>query len=153
MKKLLVLLFSLLISFNSYGLFGFFEDTACVDTDTLKRDDLIYLTNETKPFTGNNLCKYENGQNKSEGKVKDGKKEGKWTYWKGNGAKTSEENLKDGKEDGTWYYWHANGQKSSQRNYKDGKLDGKLYDWYEDGDIESEKTWQNGVCIIGDCPD
>ena len=134
MKKLLVLLFSLLISFYFYGLFGFFEDTtACVDTDTLKKDGLIYLPNETKPFTGNNLCKYENGQNKSEGKVKDGKL--------------------DGKEDDTWVYWHANGQKSSQRNYKDGKLDGKLYDWNEDGDIESEKTWQNGGCVSGDCPD
>ena len=74
MKKLLVLLFLLLISFYLIW-FVFFEDTTvCVDTDTIKRDGLIYLPNETKPFTGNNLCIYENGLNKSEGKVKDGKK-------------------------------------------------------------------------------
>ena len=60
MKKLLILLFSILISFNSYG--GFFDKTVCVDTDAQIRNDLYYLPNETKPFTGKNLCKYKNGQ-------------------------------------------------------------------------------------------
>ena len=79
MKKLLILLFSLLISFNSYGLFGLFEKTICVETDAQERGDIFYLPNETKPFTGKNLCEYENGQYKSEGKYKNGKKDGKWT--------------------------------------------------------------------------
>ncbi len=56
MKKLLILLFSILISFNSYGLFGLFEKTVCVETDAQKRGGIYYLPNETKPFTGNNLC-------------------------------------------------------------------------------------------------
>jgi len=73
MKKLLLLLLSLLISFNSYGLF---EKTICIETDVQDRSGIIYLPNKTKPFTGNNLCQYENGQNKSEGKVKDGKLDG-----------------------------------------------------------------------------
>ena len=94
------------------------------------------------------FCKKSSDRNYNDGKL-----DGRLYDWYEDGQQKSEENLKDGKEDGTWLYWHANGQKSSERNYKDGKLDGKLYDWYEDGDIESEKTWQNGVCIIGDCPD
>ena len=102
MKKLLILLFSILISFNSYGLFGLFEKTACVETDVQDRDGVIYLPNKTKPFTGENLCKYENGQNKSKGKVKDGKRNGKWTYWHENGQIKEERNYKDGKKNGKW---------------------------------------------------
>mgnify|MGYP000903584963 CR=1 FL=1 len=70
MKKLLILLFSILISFNSYG------KTVCVDTDAQMRNGIIYLPNTTKPFSGKDLCKNENGQLISEGNFKDGEKEG-----------------------------------------------------------------------------
>ena len=83
MKKLLIFLFSILISFNSYG--DLFDKTVCVETDSQLRDGIIYLPNKTKPFTGKNLCKYESGQFKSEGKVKDGKKDSKWVFRKKNG--------------------------------------------------------------------
>ena len=56
MKKLLILLFSILISFNSYG--GWFDKTVCVDTDAQEKGGIIYLPSKTKPFTGKNLCKY-----------------------------------------------------------------------------------------------
>ncbi len=90
MKKLLILLFSILISFNSYG------ETICVETDAQERDGIYYLPNETKPFTGKNLCKYENGQIESEGNFKDGKVDGKMTMWHENGQIESEKNYKDG---------------------------------------------------------
>ena len=83
MKKLVVILFSFLISFNSHG--GLFDKTICVETDSQLRNGVIYLPNKTKPFSGKNLCKYENGQNKSKGKVEDGKKNKLWTEWKENG--------------------------------------------------------------------
>ena len=72
MKKLLILLFSTLISFNSYG--GLFDKTVCVETDSQLRDGVIYLPNKTKSFSGISLCKYVNGHKKSKGKIKDGKK-------------------------------------------------------------------------------
>jgi len=103
MKKLLILLFSILISFNSYG--GWFDKTVCVETnDVQDRDGIIYLSNETKPFSGKNLCKYENSQNKSKGKVKDGKKNDIWTEWYENGQIKSEENYKDGKKNGKFIF-------------------------------------------------
>ena len=83
MKKFLILLFFLILSFNSYG--GLFDKTGCVETDSQLRDGVIYLPNKTKPFSGKNLCKYENGQNKSKGKIKDGKKNQLWTEWNKNG--------------------------------------------------------------------
>jgi len=71
------------ISFNSYG--GWFDKTICVETDAQNRNGIYYLPNKSKPFTGNNLCKYENGQFKSQGEIKDGKKYGEWTEWFENG--------------------------------------------------------------------
>ena len=104
MKKLLLLLFSTLISFNSYGLF---HKTVCIETDTQYRDGVIYLPNKTKPFSGKNLCKYENGQKMSDGNYKDGKIDGKSTEWHENGQKSSELNEKDGK----YTQWYENGKK------------------------------------------
>ena len=134
MKKLLILLFSLLISLNSYGLF---EKTVCVETDSQLRDGVIYLPNKTKPFSGKNLCKYENGQNKSKGKVKDGKKNDIWTEWEENGQIkleitynfgqiVREKNYQNGALiNETQYTYYENGQIRSERNYKDGKQHGK----------------------------
>ena len=152
MKKLLVLLFSLLISFNSYGLFGLFEKTVCVDTDAQERDRVIYLPNETKPFTGKNQCKYENGQIESEGNVKDGKEDGKWTRWYENGQIMIVSNIIDGRVDGKVTWWYENGQKTGEQYYKDGKHDGNHFLWYENGQINAKANWKDGKCISGDCP-
>ena len=113
-------LFPILISCNSYS--GSSDKTVCVDTDALIRNDIIYLPNETKPFTGNNLCKYENGQIKSEGNYKDGKPDGKVIDWYENGQIEAEENYKDGKLDGKATYWHENGQIERETTYKDGQV-------------------------------
>ena len=69
MKKLFILLFSILVSFSSYGLF---DKTICAETDSQLRDGIVYLPNKVKPFTGKNLCKYENGQLKSEQSFNEG---------------------------------------------------------------------------------
>ena len=116
-------LFPILISFDSYG--GLFD--ICIETDAQDRTGIFYLPNETKPFTGNNLCKYENGQIKSEG------------------------NYKDGKPDGKVIDWYENGQIEAEGNYKDGKPDGKATYWHENGQIEREATYKDGKCISGNC--
>ena len=139
MKKLLILLFSILLSFNSYG--GLFDKTVCVETDAQERDGLIYLPNKTKPFSGKNLCLHEDSQKKSQGKIKDGKIEGKWTVWYESGKKESEGKYKNGKENGKWIWWYKNTQKEREAKYKDGKLDGKSIMWHENGKIR--KT----ICI------
>ena len=91
-KTLLTILFICIVSSLLSGC-GFFEETACTVQD---RNGLIYLPNQEEPFTGKNLCKYENGQKKIEGNYKDGKKDGKWTEWYENGQIKSERNYKDG---------------------------------------------------------
>ena len=139
MKKLLILLFSLLISFNSYG------KTICYESNSVQnRNGLFYLPNQQEPFTGDNLCKYSwGGQYKSKGNILNGLPVGKWTIWYQNGQIGSESNYKDGKPDGKWTRWHENGQKKSERNWKDNKLDGKQTWWYENGQIEEEGNWKD----------
>ena len=174
MKNQLILLFSLLISFNSYGLF---KKTVCVETETVRRGGLIYLPNKTKPFTGNDLCIVENGQILKVGKIKRGKFVSQtFNFYYENGKIKQELGYKDGREDGKSTWWYENGQKWKDENYKDGKLDGKATWWYENGQIEaegyakddkphgkvtqwdrngkitSESTYKDGECISGDCP-
>ena len=120
MKKLLVLLF-ITLTLLIQGC-GFFEETVCVKTDAQQRDGLKYLPNKTKPFTGNNLCKYENGQIRSKGNMLNGLPAGKWTWWYESGMKWQEYNHKDGKLDGKKTNWHENGQIKSEANYKNGEL-------------------------------
>jgi antitoxin component YwqK of YwqJK toxin-antitoxin module len=87
---------------------GSVEETICIETEGQERNGLVYLPNQEEPFTGKNLCKYENGQKKVEGSYKDGKEDGKWTWWYENGQIQSEANWKDGKID-EWTRWNENG--------------------------------------------
>jgi len=69
------------------------------------------------------------------GKMKNGKKDGKWTLWHDNGQKKYEGTYKDGEKDGKWTWWYENSQfrtqKSNEWNYKDGKLiSSKSWDEY-----------------------
>lgn len=90
MKKIIILLLPILFSCNASG------KTICVETDAQDKDGIIYFQNDTKPFSGKNLCNYENGQKKSEANYKDGKLDGKSTTWNENGQIEVEAIFKDG---------------------------------------------------------
>jgi antitoxin component YwqK of YwqJK toxin-antitoxin module len=163
MKKLLILLFSILLSSNSHG--GLFDKTVCVDTETVERGGLIYLPNKTKPFSGKNLCTYDNGENKSKGKFKKGAKDGQWIEWHENGQidtdityidnsvisqnfynengqlSSFQELFKDGYARVTSF---RNGQMSSKAIYLNGIRDSiTTYSYYENGEIEFEKNYKD----------
>jgi antitoxin component YwqK of YwqJK toxin-antitoxin module len=147
MKKLIILLFSVFVSINSYS--GIFNETICFETD---QKNIVFLPNETNAYTGKYSCKYGNGQKEIEGSYKDGRLFGKWTWWYENGQIESESTYKDGKLDGKSTWWNKKGQKVRQRNYKDGKLDGKLIEWFQfDGQIKREENYKNGKICINEC--
>ena len=101
LKPLVIL--TLLISFIYFGLtIGWSHlsyktlTTYCDETELEKShvSEIIMMQSNTlhigdysaaKPFTGFNLCKYEDGQKKSEGKYLDGKRHGSWTFFDENG--------------------------------------------------------------------
>ena len=146
-KTLLTILFVCIVSSLLSGC-GSVEETICKETEGQERNGLVYLPNQQEPFTGKNLCKYENGQIKSEGKFKDGKEDGKWTAWHSNGQKLKESNYKDGKKDGKWTWWSLfTGKKTSEENWKDGKWDGKWTTWHLNGQIWSEENYKDGVQV------
>ena len=148
MKKLIIFLFSIFISINSYS--GIFNDNSiCFETDG---QNIVFLPNETNPYTGEYLCKYDNGQKKKEGRYIDGKLIGQWSAWYDNGQKKSEANYKNGKLDGKSTWWSKKGQKVRQKNYKNGKLDGKLIEWfYFNGEIKREENYKNGKICFNKC--
>jgi antitoxin component YwqK of YwqJK toxin-antitoxin module len=74
MKKLIILLFSIFISINSYG--GVFYETVCFETSG---QNIVFLPNDIYPYSGKYLCKFDNGQKEQEGRYKDGILIGKWT--------------------------------------------------------------------------
>ena len=78
----------IMISSNTYA--GLFDKTICLETDAQFREGYIYLPNNSKPFSGNILCEYENGQTKIKGEVKDGKIDGELFMWYENGQKKIE---------------------------------------------------------------
>jgi uncharacterized protein YceK len=95
-KTLLTILFVCVVGSFLSGC-GSVEKTICSDKEFQTRNGLVYLPNQEEPFTGKNICKYENGQKSEEGNYLDGKRDGKWTWWYENGQKWVEANYKDGK--------------------------------------------------------
>ena len=123
MKKLIIFLFSIFISINSYG--GIFSETVCFETSG---QNIVFLPNDTYPYSGKYLCKYDNSQKEKEGGYKDGRMIGKWTVW------------------------YESGLKKSEANYKNGKLDGKLIEWFQfNGEIKREENYKNGKLCINEC--
>ena len=132
-----------------------------------ERGGLVYVVNETNPYTGkiierfhNNQKKnesefkngkmtgklityYENGQIAVKGNFRDAKQDGKWIYYDENGQITQEENYKNDKKDGKWISYDTNGQISEQGNYKDDRKDGEWILYYN-GQISEKGSYKDG---------
>jgi antitoxin component YwqK of YwqJK toxin-antitoxin module len=146
MKKLIIHVCFLLISTSTYsGLF--IEINHCFEIDSQK--NIAFLPNDSIPYTGIYLCKFDNGKNKIEGSYKNGKFDGNWTTWYDNGQKESEVNYKNGKFDGLSIWWNKRGQQIRQKEYRNGKLDGKFIEWFQfNGEIKREENYKNGLLIF-----
>jgi antitoxin component YwqK of YwqJK toxin-antitoxin module len=74
---------------------------------------------------------YPNGQLFVEGRFRNGRQDGEWTYWFETGKQNRKVAYKDGKLDGSWEVTRADGTISAKRSFKNGLRDG---DWvtYDD---------------------
>ena len=75
--------------------------------DLVERDDLYYPKFSDVPFTGKIT-------GKSQGKIKDGKKEGPWVRHYKNGQLDYKGTYKNGKREGPWVYYSPDGSVSEQ---------------------------------------
>ena len=101
------------------------------DEKLIKEDGLVYHPDTKELYSGDVFKKYLGGKTEYEGSYKDGKEDGKWTYWYENGQKKSEITYKDGKRE-LYTEWHENGQKRFEATFKDGELIEETR-WDEDG--------------------
>ncbi|NOG58578.1 MAG: hypothetical protein HND54_12635 [Bacteroidetes bacterium] len=91
--------------------------------------------------------KYDNGQVKRIGSVKNGKNQGKWVWYYENGNKKMEGNFLNGKRHGVWTTWYANGKKLTVGNYENDRLNG-LFTKYDEHEIVIEQiNYKNDVPI------
>lgn len=98
-----------------------------------KRWGLYYEVNSETPFTGKGtLWFYENGQKQDEYEYRDGKEDGKFTYWYENGQKMEEGEIRNGEMKGKFTSWYRNGQKKIEEEYRDNAVVSQIK-WDENG--------------------
>jgi antitoxin component YwqK of YwqJK toxin-antitoxin module len=164
MKKLLLLLLL------SVGFVGLANADICDESSKVQdRNGVLFLPNQTEPFSGDNLCSFDNGQFKSKGRYIGGLKSGLWTKWHKNGIKISEEAYTFGELESKTFFsdihyqkigeiYYINGKESSkttwsyypnlqmkfEQNTKNGVAHGIQTDWYENGQKMLEGNFING---------
>ncbi len=82
--------------------------------DLVERDGLYYKKFTHVPFTGKVT-------GKNQGKIRKGKKDGRWVTYHRNGQLMEKGTYKDGKLDGPWIAYYDNGQLNYKATYKNGK--------------------------------
>jgi antitoxin component YwqK of YwqJK toxin-antitoxin module len=103
-----------------------------------KRVDYYNGQGDSK-YIAKSVFYYESGNKRVEGSYnKDGKKDGKWTYWYDNGNKWSEGYFTEGLDDKKRTAWHENGELHFTGRLDKGKRIGtwKFYD--EKGNLTKE---------------
>ena len=95
-------------------------------------------------FLRKDVFYYENGQKRVEGEYnREGKKDGKWTYWYEDGNKWSEGYFKDGLNHKERTTWHETGEMHYTGNYEMGKRVGVWKFYNEDGELVKEIDYDN----------
>jgi antitoxin component YwqK of YwqJK toxin-antitoxin module len=88
---------------------------------------------------------YNNGQKSEEGMLKDGKENGKWTWYYISGNIHEELNYKNGKGDGKYIAYYENGQIEEEGHFKSGEIDGVWIWYYSNGQIWREGNYKNDI--------
>jgi len=142
-------LFSLMLSFNSYG--GSFIDFSLSDfcyqqPDVQDRGGVYYFPNESVGITASSLCVYKDlyGQYMSKVELLNGQFDGQFIRWWENGGKHQEKNYKDGKLDGKWTETWSGGRVIFERNYTDGNIDTETtFSYYDNGQIKTKYNYKD----------
>jgi len=84
---------------------------------------------------------YQNGNVMETGTFANGEKNGEWLRWDEAGKKIAQAFYVSGKKDGLWIVWDSNGTKRYEMNYAMGEKVGKWMMWDEKGNLISEKEY------------
>ena len=100
----------------------------------LVEQDGVWYKKFSDEVVNGNVFKEIDGMEAPLGKIKNGKKEGKWTIWRNDGTKSEEQYYKDGKKDGKWTIFSAEGKVKQITTYVDGNVE-ELIPYYDDGSL------------------
>lgn len=82
---------------------------------------------------------------KAEGELKDGLRQGPWTFFYDGGKKAASGEYRAGMKEGPWTFWHENGQKAAEGAYRGGLKEGAWLEYDENGQKASEKLYRGGM--------
>ena len=127
MKKLFLLIF-LLSGFNAFAEIDFSLSDFCYEQPNVQeRNGAYYFPNQDNGITFISVCVYKNanGQYKSKGRLLDGLKDGRWTFWTSYGSIKSQEYWSKGVQDKHIGYYggfrfeatYKNGKESARQHY------------------------------------
>ena len=115
------------------------SETLTMD-DLVERNDLFYKKFNIESFTGEVFGIIN-------GKIKKGKKVGRWIYYYSSGHPKEIRYYKNSKQHDRSEWFDKNGQFTGKGNFKDGKEEG-LWEFYdEDGQLRLEVNFKNGVQV------
>ena len=115
------------------------------DIDQLILIDEVYYKKSSDEIVDGKVFQIFGDMKMGLGYIKNGTKEGLWTWWFENGEKKNEGMFKDGKENGLHKWWYNNGHKSEERTYMDGVKYGLWTKWYDNGQKGIEGTYIDGL--------
>lgn len=105
----------------------------------------VYHVLEDKPqvLDGKYTSFYRNGNVKKEGRYKQNKPVGKWTYYDAEGNISAVGELSDTVND--WKYFYPNGQLKTEGKVINGEKQGIWRSYHENGELKSKGTYHNGL--------
>ncbi len=108
------------------------------------KQTLLENRNEKGELVGERKEWYDNGQKKTTGNYKDGKRDGERKEWYDTGQLKTVEHYKDGKRDGEQLSYNGDGKLSERHNFKNGAEDGLQETFFEDGKLSERYTARDG---------
>lgn len=89
---------------------------------------------------------YKNGNKKMEGGVKNGAREGEWSFWYEDGKLWSRGTFRNGKSHGRFLSYNEQGLLFQESNYREGIPDGK-WAYYKNDKRIKEVYYENGNIV------
>jgi antitoxin component YwqK of YwqJK toxin-antitoxin module len=142
MKNILYILISLTFTVTSCT-----KRTIVITEDNIP-EDIFYLENEIKPFSGECKIFYSNTENIKEVMTfKNGILNGKHISYYKNGQIKREGSYYNGNLNGKWVGYAPDGKKIFEVEYKNDTLIGKFISWYNTGVIHEKGSFNNNRMI------
>lgn len=107
------------------------------------QNDLFYLKNEIKPFTGICMIPLDDENVLEIRSFVKGKLNGEASTYYNSGELKRKGNYLDSQYHGIWTQWYKNGNKEFEIAYSNGKMKGDYTIWYRNGEIKEKGTYED----------